>query len=62
MEKSKMNYIIIVDDYIDGLQSRVNEQLRDGYSLVGGVAVDKINRFCQAMIKITKEKKNVKES
>ncbi len=54
-----MNYKIIKESSINKLEEEVKRYLKDGYSLVGGVSVTKIDNdysgiyycFCQALIK-----------
>lgn len=46
-----MKYIILCSDYTDELSRLVNEFITEGWQPLGGVAFDKINRTCQAMVK-----------
>jgi hypothetical protein len=56
----KYEYIIVADDSLDDLAGAVNNRLRDGYELVGGVCQSCVvvdgklfTQFAQALVRRT---------
>lgn len=58
-----MKYELVVRDDVRSLEGAVNEMLKEGWKLQGGVSVSRLNNcnemYCQAMIKHDEVTKDV---
>lgn len=61
-----MKYKLVVREGTRSMEEAVNEMLKEGWELQGGVSVSRLNNYnemyCQAMIKRNEFKVNVKDN